>query len=79
MTEQAVGVEGVTPGLLASLRERWKAERVEVESELHACDAELMKWQVRERRKRLASLHPILMGKIYFPQWLTRESPPVHF
>src|SRR3990167_6238216 len=38
-----------------------------------------MKWDVRERRRQLASWHPILMGKIYFPQWMTRESPPVHF
>lgn len=79
MSEQARPSEGVSPGLLAELRKRWKDEKRFVQAELDACEMELMKWEVREKRLALARRHPILMGRIYFPQWLTRESPPVHF
>ena len=79
MTVQEPQTEEMSPGLLVSLKARWKAERVAVEQELAFCEMELMKWEVRERRKQLASLHPILMGRIYFKQWLTKDSPPVHF
>ena len=79
MSEEVPLIEEMTPGLLGSLKARWKAERKQIEAELGRCESELMKWDVRERRRQLASWHPILMGKIYFPQWMTRESPPVHF
>ena len=79
MTDKVLVVEGVSPGLLESLKVRWKAERKAVEDELAACEMELMRWEVRERRQSLAALHPILMGRIYFPAWLTKDSPPVHF
>lgn len=77
--EQGLGAEAVKPELLAAMRVRWKKECALLEQERDRCEMELMRWEVRERRKALAAMHPLLMGRIYFPAWLTRESPEVHW
>ena len=54
-------------------------ERVLVERDLLWCEAAQAKLEVADRRKALASLHPLLMARIYFPDWVTDETPAFHF
>jgi len=79
VSEQAPVTEGVTPGLLGQLRARWGKERRALAAEVYWCEMAMMERRVSQRRRELARRHPIVMGRVYFPEWLTRESPPVHF
>lgn len=69
-----------SPGELKSLGSRdLGAERESlIRSALEAC-AELTDMDLSERRKSLASLHPLVFGLVYFPHWLTCELADFHW
>jgi len=59
----------------------WKlqAERLLIENDLLVCTAQLKRFEVAEQRRRIAALHPILFGRIYFPEWMGKDTPEFHW
>ena len=50
-----------------------------LQSEKLKAQAKLSELHLSRRRKEVAAVHPITMGKVYAPHWFTCETPPFHW
>src|SRR3990167_2296131 len=67
-------------GAPPTVDERHRAiEKDLLERDLLTCEAMEATFSVSEKRLALARLHPLLMARIYFPEWVKSDTPDFHW